>query len=158
MTMTKKTSLILGVVATTTWLTMLYLIIRSFIWLRNPGLDINEPGYGNGFLLLLLLFYWIVWIVFTGFTLFMAIGIPHYFYYIHDKHRVSYIYLVKYISVVPLIILGISSLIVFDSLKKPNSGFELQHLIGLISICIGLSTLLIFTHTAIDTEELNKPR
>ncbi|MCU0105302.1 hypothetical protein N7603_06485 [Acholeplasma vituli] len=152
--MKKSTSKMLGILSVITWLTMFYLIMVAFTELRNTNLVSDEPGYGNGFMLLILLFLWIVWIVFAGIVVFVAIGIPHYFFYLKDKHRVSYIYLVKYGSVGPLIILGFTALTLFETIRENPFSQYTTFFIGMVAACVALITLMVFTHTPIDPKAL----
>jgi len=125
---------------------MIYGIIRSFLWLRNP--DFGSPSImAIGIIALWVLFLWFVWIILLGIAILYAIGIPHYFLYVKDKHRSSYLYLVKYLSAIPIVWAGIW--IVISILQIFSGNFSSSILINMgwaLLLGIPFSILFIFTN------------
>lgn len=120
--MKKSTSLIMGILAITVWVAMIVVLVYTFRWLSTAIQSIDSSPTGYVGIVLLWFFGWIFWGISVGYSVLYAIGIPHYFLYYYDKHKASYIYLVKYLSAIPLALVGLIAFILIRSyLSDPSS-------------------------------------
>lgn len=121
--MKKSTSLMLGILSTVTWITMVILLVLTNIGLQTFMHGAQSNLEGMGLILLIALFGWLFWGLAVIFVMVYAIGIPHFFLYVYDKHRTTYMYLVKYLSVIPIFFLLVYGYFTANTNQGTNMSF-----------------------------------
>lgn len=145
--MSNKVSVILGIISSLLWIMMLFVMIRLVNWFIHPTYPETDSLLGIYLILLIYLALILVFIGLAGGLILFGLGVPHYFKYVYDQHRPSYIYLIKYLSAIPVILVGFWGLIVlYIGLRYDSFGlFNLYNQIAIFMIGLLSLSLLLFT-------------
>jgi hypothetical protein len=153
--MKKSTSLILGILATLVWIAMIVVLVVSFQWLTTAIQSIDSSPTGYVGIVLFWLFGWVFWMISAIYTVLYVIGIPHYFLYLYDKHKSAYIYLVKYLSAIPLAIIGFILLVLITNYMSDPSSIPLEWF-SMALLAIPFAAILLFVH--VPTQKIIRAR
>lgn len=104
--MSKRMSLYLGILASATSAIMIYGCVRIVLFIQHPNMDFGDGEMAITWAAMVMLGAIFLLFLLGGATILFSIGIPHYFLYLKDKHKSSYLYLVKYISAIPSALCG----------------------------------------------------
>lgn len=122
--MSKRMSLALGILALLILGTLIYGLIQIILFIKNID---TMPAQGEipiatGVIVFLGAFFLLV--ALGLYTILFMLGIPHYFLYLKDKHKSNYLYLVKYVSIIPIGLFVLVILFTFISLVNGETTFQ----------------------------------
>lgn len=153
--MSKRTSLMLGLLASSISLLMIYGCVRIVLFIQNPNMDFGDGELAISWAVMVMFGAIIGLLLLTGATILFSIGVPHYFLYIKDKHKSSYLYLIKYLSVIPALLSGfwffIWVIAMFGGEIDPRTSTNLS-----ISLAIGGPFTILFLCTR--DQKFSKPK